>query len=372
MHRLALLLVLVGCRGDDKHVLPKVTLADAPPTPPKLDTKAVEARVKEMFPATQKPDIAAQIAKLEASRASLPEGERKLIDRSIALIKVGERVETEPDKAKQRELQIQLVRDTVSLYEDMAAVAPDDLETNAKVAGSLQLTADQIESLGIADVISPRSVKQKARAIAERMIKVHATSSRAWALHADVTPYSEPELRLRSFARCVKLEPSNAACKKYLDDERVRYVRPYCEGAERRPVKLEWRAVSQTPIPGGSTVDYHYETYYVDPTVTFSWNDVVRVRSDETRTTTHQADGKVVEETWPSVRFELAPGKQDAMLAWSRALEARSAGYALFLDGKLQFIERRAQWEDSNPGISNLKIEEVCARTKQRVLPALE
>lgn len=348
-----------------------MTLTDTPSLSPKVDTKAVEARIKDMFPAAKKPDTAAQIAKLEASRATLSEGERKLIDRTIALIRAGERAETEKDKPTRRALEIQLVRDTVSLYEDMAAAAPDDLDTNAKVASSLDLTAGQIESLGIADVISPRSVKQKARAIAERMLKVHATSSRAWALHAGVTPNTEPELRLRSFARCVKLDPTNATCKKYLDDGRVRYLRPYCEGADRKPVKLEWRAVSQTPIPGGSTVEYNYETYFA-PTVTFSWNDVVRVRSDETRTTTHQADGKVVEETWPSVRFELAPGKQDAMLAWSRALEARGAGYALFLDGKLQFIERRAQWEDSTPGISNLKIEEVCARTKQRPLPSFD
>ena len=174
MYRLVLLLVLVGCRGDDTHVLPKVTLTDTPSLSPKVDTKAVEARIKDMFPAAKKPDTAAQIAKLEASRATLSEGERKLIDRTIALIRAGERAETEKDKPTRRALEIQLVRDTVSLYEDMAAAAPDDLDTNAKVASSLDLTAGQIESLGIADVISPRSVKQKARAIAKEMKEYRA------------------------------------------------------------------------------------------------------------------------------------------------------------------------------------------------------
>jgi hypothetical protein len=372
MYRLALLFVLVGCRGDDKHSLPVVKPSGEPtPEAPKVETSAIEGKMKELFGATQAPDTAAQIAKLEAQRATLPEGERKLIDRTIALIKSGELAMAERDKTKARQLQLQLMRDTIALYDDMAAAAPDDLGTNAMVASSFKVTADQVESLGLADEISPRMIKGKARAIAERMIKVHATNPRAWALHASVTPYSEPELRLRSLARCVKLEPTNASCKKYLDDERADYVRPYCEGTDLKPVVLEWREVSKKPIAGGSTVEHHYETWHVAPTTTFSWKDVVRVRSDESQVSTH-ADGKVEDNFYPSVTFELAPGKHDAMVAWSRVLELRDDGFALFLDGKLLFIDQRARWEDSSPGITNVKIDQFCAKTKTRTLPALD
>lgn len=324
-----------------------------------------------MFGATHAPDTAAQIAKLEAQRATVPEGERELIDRTIALIKAGELAMAEKDKVKARRLQLQLTRDTIALYDDMAAAAHDDLGTNAMVASSFKVTADQVESLGLADEISPRAIKGKARAIAERMIKVHPTNARAWALHASVTPYSEPEARLRSFARCVKLEATNDSCKKYLADERADYVRPYCEGGDLKAVSLEWREVSKKPIAGGTTVEHHYETFHVAPTTTFTWKDVVRVRSDETQLTTHR-DGKAVDNFLPSVTFELAPGKLDALVAWSRVLELREDGYALFLDGKLLFIERRGSWEDNNPGLSNVKIDQFCARTKTRTLPSLD
>lgn len=379
MHRLALLLVLASCRGEDKHVLPVVKPSGEsepgskpPPPPPKVDLSSVENRMREMFGATQTPDVSGQIARLEAQRATLPEGERKLVDRSIAILKTGELALAEKDPAKSRQLQIQVTRDTVSLLEDMAAAAPDDLGTNAMVASSLKVTADNVESLGIADAIAPRSLKHKAQVIGERMTKVHATSARAWALLASVTPYSDPEARLRSFARCVKLDASNAACKKQLDDERADYVRPYCEGAELRPVSLEWREVSNKPIAGWTSVDYHYETYHVSPVATFTWKDVVRVRSDETHTTLHRSDGQIEESVAPSVIFELAPGKLDAMVTWSRLLEARAGGYALVLDGKLLFIERRARWEDSHPGISSSKLDLFCKATKTRTLPALE
>ncbi len=374
LHRLALVLVLVGCRGDDKHALPVVKPSGEPTEPqpaPKVDMSDIEARMKTMFGATQAPDTAAQIAKLEAQRATVPEGERELLDRTIALIKAGEIAMAEKDKVKARQLQLQLTRDTIALYDDMAAAAADDLGTNAMVASSLKLTADQVESLGLADEISPRAIKAKARAIAERMIKVHATTSRAWALHASVTPYSEPETRLRSLARCVKLDATNVWCKKYLDDERADYVRPYCEGSDLKPVSLEWREVSKKPIAGSSTVEHHYETFHVAPTTTFTWKDVVRVQADEPRTEIHRADGKVEHQISSSVTFELAPGKLDAMVAWSRVLELREDGYALFLDGKLLFIEQRARWEDSNPGISNVKIDQFCTKTKTRMLPPL-
>ncbi len=373
------LVLAIGC-GDDKHALPKVVsgsndpvaLPSALPTPT-IDTSSVSGQLRSLFGATQSPDTSGAIAKLEAQRATMPEAERKLVDRSIAIIRSGEAAAAERDRLKSRPLQLQLVRDTMALLDDMAAVSPDDLETTTTVAGSLDLLGAQIESMGLADDIPPRTVKAKARALADRMIKVHPNVAKAWLLHASVTshtPYTDREGRLRDFARCVKLEPANTRCNQGLAVERADWVRPYCEGADIKPGTVEWRAVSLKPTPGYTPIEHHYETWYVAPVASYSIKDVVRVESGETTSELHRADGIVERQTLSTVSFTLPPKTLEAMKAWSRALEKQSDGYGMFERGTLLFIDRRAMFDDSAPGVSNAKIEDFCTKTKTRALPA--
>lgn len=374
--RIVLLFLLIACR-EDKHSLPAIKsgsddpikLPSETPAPAVVDTSTLSGRLRGMFGATQSPDVAGTIAKLEAQRATMPVAERKLVDRTIALMRSGEAAMAEHDREKSRQLRTQLMRDSIALLDDMAALSPDDLDLITMVASSFHIMAAQIESLDVADELSPRTVKAKARALADRMIKVHANAAKAWSLHASVTPYTDREGRLRDFARCVKLEPSNASCKDGLDRERADYVRPYCEGVDLRPVALEWREVSLKPTAGATPIEHHYETYYMAPTAKFTFKDVVRVQAGETTSVTNRADGKVDREVLSTVHFELAPGKLDAMMAWSRALEKREDGYALLQSGKLLFVDRRAMWDDSTPGISNAKIDAYCSKTTARTLP---
>ena len=187
MIRLGLLFVLCGC-GEDKHSLPAIKAATEdpvkPPLPtPTVDTSTISGRLKSLFGATQSPDLSGSIEKLEAQRATMSEPERKLIDRTIALMRTGEAAASETDRVKARPLQIQVMRDTIALLADMSAIAPDDLDLQAMVAGSFWMTAPNIESMEMADDIPPRPIRQRAKTIAERMTKVHPSAAKAWSMH---------------------------------------------------------------------------------------------------------------------------------------------------------------------------------------------
>lgn len=381
------IVVLAAC-GEDKHSLPVVEQrsddpgqrltvpsvpAPAPAEPPKLDLDSAGGRLRALFGATQGPDLASQRAKFAELRAKLPPTQRPLVDRAEAILQAGELARGTADRAKANQLQLQVLRDTLALLDDMVAAAPDDLETGVMVASSLKVTADNIEASGFAEAIPPSAVRAKARQLATALIEKHPTAARAWAIHASVTPYSEPEARLRSFARCAKLDPTaKAYCQEPLEAERIDYVRPYCEGADKKPIALEWREVSRQPIRGAATITYHYETYYVAASPRLTFQDVARVRAEESRTDMHQLDGKVTQRVDPSVRLELAPGKLAELVAWSRDVEKRGGGIALFQGDKLLYIDERAMWEDSTPGINGVTIDAFCAKTKTRTLPLLD
>ncbi len=370
--RVAWWLLLVACR-EDKHSLPTVTPgSDDPlsaPTAPTVNPSTLSGGLEALFDATQSPDTAGTIAKLEAQRATMSEAERKVTDRAIAVMRAGEAAMAERDRAKSRPLQIQLLRDTMVLLDDMAALSPDDLDVITTVASSFDMMAAQIESMEVADEIPPKTVRQRGRALADRMIKVHPNAGKAWSLYAWFTPRTDPEARLRALAKCLKFEPTNANCKESFEKERKAYVEPYCEGADLKTVDLEWREVSLKPKPNTSTVEHHYETYYVTTAPKFTFKDVVRAQAGSTIHETH-GGGKVEREMISTVEFELAPGKLDAMIAWSRELERREDGYGLFKAGKLLFVERRAMWDDTAPGLGAVKIDEFCTKTKTRTLPA--
>lgn len=369
---LAVPIVLLGCRGDDRHA-PQVAKPGSndprpAPSPPLRPADELASHIKRLFDAIQSPDVTGAIAKLEAQLATTPEAERKLIERAIAILRSSETAVGEPDDARSHQLQIQRMRDTIALLEDMAALAPEDVDTITMVAASLHVTARNIESL--TDEIPPRTVKQKARALADRLVKANPQSGKAWALVGAVAPETDLDTRLRGFARCVKFDPANVHCKQALDDVRTDYVRPYCEGSDIKSVALEWREVSRKPMAGATPVSYFYETYYVAPAAKFTLKDVVRIESGETTSEMHHPDGTVERSVLPTIRFELAPGKLDAMVAWSRALEKREDGYALLEGGKLLFIEKRALFDESSPGLTTVKIDAYCTKTKSRTLPA--
>ncbi|MFN0250258.1 MAG: hypothetical protein ACKV2T_25465 [Kofleriaceae bacterium] len=88
-----------------------------------------------MFGATQMPDTAGAIAKLEAESAPLPKAERRLATRALALARFSQSMADEPDRMKSRQLQVQLTRDTITLLDEMSAFGPDDLELQAMVSG---------------------------------------------------------------------------------------------------------------------------------------------------------------------------------------------------------------------------------------------
>jgi hypothetical protein len=203
------------------------------------------------------------------------------------------------------------------------------------------------------------------------MTKLHPTSARAWASLGWLAR-SEPELALRSFARCLKLEPANTGCKQRFEAERADYVRPYCEGGELRRVALEWRETSLKPFAGAAPIEHQYETYHLAPAARFRFEDVVRVDATETLHVSNRADGTVDREQLPGVRFTLAPGKLDTMVAWTRELERRGDGYAVMLDGKLLYVARYGISDDSSPGITGVAITDYCTKTKTRALPPLD
>jgi hypothetical protein len=324
--------------------------------------------MRALFAATQGPDTAAAIAKLEAQRTSLPEPERNLVDRAIALVRSMEAATTESDPAKARPLRLAMVRATLALLDDMSAYAPDDIEVQRTVVSSLNLVVAQIESYGLAGDIPPRTVKQRARAIGEHLIAVHPASAMAWAIRAAVTPHSEPELRLRSLMKCVELEPTNEACKQDLEQERADYLLPYCTRAAIKG-DFTWRSASRSPTPGSRPVEYFHETFYIAAKPTFSMADVIGIQATRTRSVYRSPDGKETTEWHDGIDFQLAPGKLDAMIAWSRELEQRGDSLAMLRGAEVLSIDSRAMSDDSTPGTVGVPISEVCVKTKTRALP---
>ncbi|MBA2539397.1 MAG: hypothetical protein H0V17_07175 [Deltaproteobacteria bacterium] len=322
-----------------------------------------------MFGSQTRPDVTAEIAKLEAQRTAATPDERRVIDRSIAIMRATDVADREPDPTKARLQRIAIARDTLALLDDMAKLEPDDVDTISKVCGSLQLLAMTIESLEIQGELPPRSVLERARSLAKHLVEKHPSSAQAWGLHASVTSQDDPETRLRGFAKCATLEPSNASCKQSLDSERAAYVLPYCEGSEIKG-DISWRVASKKPTPGSTPVEHHYETFYLAGSPKFSIEDVVHVQATTTREDAHQADGKVTTRWRSGVQFGMKPATRDAMIAWSRELEKRGDYRATMRGTTLLFTDQRALFEDSKPGISGIEIAELCIKTKMRTLPA--
>jgi hypothetical protein len=372
--RTALLVLVLACKGD-KHQLPKVegdkvsvTVPTTPPASPAIDTTTVAGRLRAMFGATQSPDTSGAIAKLEASSAAMPKAERELATRAIAIARLGDVVMKEPDRLKSRPLQVQLMRETITLLDEMSALDPDDLEVQAMVSGSFSVLASNVQSIELADEIDPKMLRARARAISERTRNVHPTVAKAWLMHAHTTPHDDPLTRLRSLAKCLKLEPASPHCKEMFDEERTAYLMPYCDGADIRG-EVSWRAASKTPSAGSTQVEHHYETIHLAAAPKFTIEDVIRIQATRSRTDYHE-DGKVTTRMHDGVHFELPPAKLDAMIAWSRELEKRGDLLAVMNGGKLLFTDQRAMFDDSRPSIVGVKIDEYCVKTKLPALPA--
>jgi hypothetical protein len=368
---------LAACRGEAPRSEAPTGSTAPPEVPPALDaapaTSAVAERLRALFGTPgPKASAAEMIAKLEAERARAPERERPLFDRAVALVRSTEAAMAERDGATARKLYVAVIAETIALNDAYAALAPDDLDLILVVSGSLDLAAAQIESIGVADEIAPRAVKQKARAHAARMIEVHPQDARAWALLGNLAAYDDLDARLRAFARAAKLDPANARYREMLDLARTQYTRPFCEGADRKPVTVEWREVARAPFAGSTPFEHHYEKLHLAPAAKYTSADVVRIRGGETTMTGNLADGTVEKRVLPMVTFELAPAARDAMAAWTRSLETRGGSWAMLQNGTVLYVSDRALFDESSPGITGKGIDELCAKTRARTLPRVD
>jgi hypothetical protein len=169
-------LALAGCGNKNDHKLPVILVPDATPS---VDLAKAKDELGKMFgPSKPAMDLEAEIAKLEAQKATLPAPQRPLIDRTIANMRAQDAAMRERDPVKARPLQIAVSRETLSLLEAMAAADPDNAETQLQVGSSLQTLAFTVESLDIADEVKPGDILKRARDLAERNVTKHPDDAR--------------------------------------------------------------------------------------------------------------------------------------------------------------------------------------------------
>jgi hypothetical protein len=126
---------------------------------------------------------------------------------------------------------------------------------------------------------------------------------------------------------------------------------------------------SKKPLPGAKPVTLHYETYYLGAPE-FTLRDAALIRAKHDLLEEHLSDGTVHNNILPSISIELRPEVQDRFIAWTASLAKRGDVWATVLDGKLLFVDDRALAFEGSPGVMNMKLDELCATSKTRTLPA--
>jgi hypothetical protein len=283
-----MLALVLGCRSNKEPPPPP------PPAPPAAPA-AQASKLLELFPQNA-PDLGAALAKLEEQRKTASPTEAALLDKAIAVARAYDAAGSDPERIAPALIGTRdFMRELIKTY-------PDDVDTAVMAISSLQMLSHQIESMERSDVMSPDEVRREALALATALTERAPNSAKAWNQLAHGLPYSDPLAKMRAYARCVKLDPSQVdRCVKPLDDLRTDYQRPACLAADMH-ADLTWHEARETPFassrPTGPPRNLHVAT-----TPRFTHAELVRAQADENLTVHVRSDGGRDEMRDPMVRF---------------------------------------------------------------------
>lgn len=246
-------------------------------------------------------------------------------------------------------------RRVYDVMERMADMRPNDFEVQYAMATGMTAMASSLKSAG-GDV--PQTGETRAKNLASKF----PTQARAYAhLGATVAPIDE-ELAMRSYARCMKLDPGIVGCKTGLIAVAGRFQEPRC-------TKVDAKRFSLHPAYAPNAATAKAGRKGLKP---------IKLGKRQLLMTAKAAiDGSSIEEAVgnndlqdPNVTVTLTPQATAKLAEVTAELAERQGFLAIVIDGKAQSAPQvMSPIESGVVVVSGVALSKLCSKLEKRTLP---